>query len=89
MIPGTQETGTPQADLDRRIEQHLLTLKLTEPKQNDVLCFSLARMADYPDDRPEALRRYERSLAAFKSMKEPTEGAAPVVEKRIRALSKT
>ena len=54
MIPGTQETGTPQTDLDRKAEQHLLALKLTEPKQNGALYFNLARMADDRDDQAVA-----------------------------------
>lgn len=87
MIPGTQETGTPQTNLDRKIEQSLLTLELTEPKQNGALYFNLARMADTRDDKTEALRRYQRSLAELKAMKEPPEGAVPVVEGRIQELS--
>jgi hypothetical protein len=88
VIPGTQETGTPQTSLDRKIEQHLLALKLTEANQNDALYFNLARMADTRDDKAEALRRYERSLAALKAMKEPPEGAVPAVEGRVRELGK-
>lgn len=88
MIPGMQETVTPQTRLDRKIEQRLLALKFTEAKQNGALYFNLARMADYRNDKAEALRRYERSLAAFKTMKEPPEGAVPEVEGRIRELSK-
>jgi tetratricopeptide (TPR) repeat protein len=81
-------TEAGQTDLDRKIEQHLLALKLTEPKQTGALYFNLARMADTRNDQPEALRRYERSLAAFKTMMEPPEGAVPAVEGRIRELSK-
>lgn len=47
MIPGTQETGTPRTGLDRKIEQHLLALKLTEAKQNGALYFTLARRTGY------------------------------------------
>ena len=75
-----------QTDLDRKIEQHLLALELTEPKQTGALYFNLARMADIRNDKAEALRRYRRSLAALKAMKEPPEGAVPVVEGRIREL---
>lgn len=63
MIPGAQEAGTPQTDLDCKIEQHLLALKPTEAKQKGALYFNLAHMADYRNDQAEALRRYERSLA--------------------------
>jgi len=68
-----------QTDLDRQIEQNLLALKLTEPKQNAALYFNLARMADSRDDKAEALLRYERSLAVLKTMKEPPEGAVAAV----------
>lgn len=85
-MPGTQETGTPQTHLDRKIEQHRLALKLTEAKQNGALYFKLAHMADNRIGPAEVLRRYERSLAAFETMKETPEGAVPVVEQR-RELS--
>ena len=57
MIPATQETGTPQTDLDRKIEQNLLALNLAEPKQNGALYFNLARMADYRDDQSRVSKR--------------------------------
>lgn len=68
-----------QTDLDRQIEQNLLALKLADARQNGALYFNLGRMADYRNDKAEALLRYERSLAVLKTMKEPPEGAVAAV----------
>lgn len=76
-----------QTDSDRKIEKALLALKPKDEQQNGALYFNLARMADLRSDKIEALRRYERSLAAFKTMKEPPEGAIPAVTRRIQELA--
>ena len=50
------------------------TTTTSSAKQNGALYSNLAGMADHRNDQVEVLRRYERSLAAFKTMKEPPEG---------------
>lgn len=62
MIPGTQEAGSSQTNLDR--------------------------VADTRNDKAEALRHHEQSLAAFKTMKEQPEGMVPVLTQRVWELGK-
>jgi tetratricopeptide (TPR) repeat protein len=77
-----QEAG--QSALDRKVEKNLLALKLTDARQNGALYFNLGRMADMRNDEGEAIKRYKRSLAALKTLKNPPEDAIPALEQRIR-----
>lgn len=79
-----QQAG--QTDLDKRVEQYLLALDLKDSQQIGALYFNLGRMADQRDDKAEAVRRYKKSLAALKTLKEPPEGAIPALTKRIGEL---
>jgi len=78
---------TQQTVPDRKIEKHLLALKLTDAQQNGALYFNLGRWADMNNDKPEALRRYRLSLASLQTLKNPPEGAIPGLTQRIRELS--
>jgi len=78
---------TQQTEPDRKIEKHLLALKLTDAQQNGALYFNLGRWADMNNDKPEALRRYRLSLASLQTLKNPPEGAIPGLTQRIRELS--
>jgi tetratricopeptide (TPR) repeat protein len=73
-----------QSDLDRKVEKHLLALKLTDARQNGALYFNLGRMADMRSDEGEAIKRYKRSLAEMKTLKNPPEGAIPALMQRIQ-----
>lgn len=75
-----------QTDLDRKIERHLLALKPTDPQQIGALYFNLGRMADMRDDEAEAARRYQLSLAALKTLKEPPQGAIAAITQRLNEL---
>lgn len=77
-----QQAG--QSALDRKVEKNLLALNLKDAQQNGALYFNLGRMADMRNDEGEAIKRYKRSLAALKTLKNPPEGAIPALEQRIR-----
>lgn len=72
-------------DMDRTVERNLLALKLTDAQQNGALYFNLARMADMRNDEAEAVKRYQRSLAELKTLKNPPDGAIEAITQRLQS----
>ncbi|MHB8455878.1 MAG: tetratricopeptide repeat protein [Acidiferrobacterales bacterium] len=79
--------GAGETALDRKVERSLLALSLPDAQQIAAVYFGLGRMADMRNDKAEAVRRYQRSLAALKSLRKPPQGAIPAITQRIAELN--